>query len=96
MEGAGRQLLAQSDDRYNFYKNSDQCKGSSSLMVCKSCTASNLAGVALSTEDGGFQIWCFNSGDITNNVSSFWRLTGDAEFVHVIKATCMCSNQRKI
>lgn len=69
MDHEGRKLLAQSDDRYNFYKNSDTCKAKSSLMVCKSCTATNLSGVSLSTRDGGFSIWCFDSGDITNNVS---------------------------
>ena len=69
LDNAGRQLLAQSDSRFNFYKTQDTCKDKSSIMVCKSCTATNLSGVSLSTTDGGFSIYCFDSGDITNNVS---------------------------
>lgn len=69
MENTGRQLLAQSNDRFNFYKKADDCENKS-IMVCKSCTAANLQGTSLQTQDGGFNVWCFDSGDITNDVSS--------------------------
>ena len=40
--GTGRQLLAKTDSRFNFYKTQDTCKNKS-LMVCKSCTVSSQA-----------------------------------------------------
>ena len=89
-ESAGRQLLAATDNRFNTYKNDPQCKGVSSLMVCKSCTASNLVNAKLNTKDGGFQIFCFDSGDITNNVSPCSESIGkSSKFCHNDQA-CPC------
>lgn len=52
----------------DIYQHHRQCLNLN-IMICKNCTAIDLAAVTFNKTDGLFRVWCFGSGRIQNDVS---------------------------
>lgn len=63
-------VATRADLVFEKYVNGFGCKHRS-VMVCKSCGASEMERVTITVTEEGFQVWCFDAGRIENLVSSF-------------------------
>ena len=64
------EVATRADLVFEKYVNGFGCKHRS-VMVCKSCGASEMERVTITVTEEGFQVWCFDAGRIKNPVSSF-------------------------